>query len=136
MAIVVVGQGIQTISDKVVTGGLHLAWRSGDDRVRRYYGVLGNNGMSSDDAIVANDHPVHDGGINANQAIVSNRGAVNGAMMSNRAVRAYLGRHVGDVDHREVLNIGVLANLDMVGLCPHDNLGPNGHTFLEADITV
>ena len=86
--------------------------------------------MTGDNAVIANYRAVHDCGINANQTIVANGGAVDGAVVGDGTVRPDNGRAIRDMDHREVLNIGERTNFDVIRLGSHDHLGPHGDALV------
>ena len=92
--------------------------------------------MTGNDAVIANDRTIHNGRVNADQTIVTDSGPVNGAVVGDRTIGTNLRGHVGDVDHGEVLDVGVGAYFDMVCFCTHDDLGPDRYPFFEANIAI
>jgi hypothetical protein len=43
---------------------------------------------------------------------------------------------VCDMDHREILDVRERANVDVIGLGPHDDLGPHRDSLVQADIAI
>jgi hypothetical protein len=62
--------------------------------------------VTGDDAIITNDAAIHNGGVDANQAVIADCATMQRTVMGNRAVVAHnCPRTIADVNHDEVLNV-------------------------------
>lgn len=82
--------------------------------------------MPGNNAVIAYHTAIHDGGIDAYQAVVTYGAAMDGAMMGDGAMAAYDGRGlVTYVQHDKVLDIGIGTNDDFLMLRPGHHIHPD-----------
>ena len=70
--------------------------------------------MARNNAIVPDNAAIHDGRINTDQTVVSNRAAMNGTMVSDGAMGPYVSsRVIANMQHRKILNICIVTDNDL-----------------------
>src|SRR5215470_18420089 len=84
--IVVIEPGINAVGDEVVGRAHDLGRRAHDDRVGRNARAVGDEAVTRDDRVLADDDALHDGGADPDQAMIANLAAVQDNAMRDRAI--------------------------------------------------
>src|SRR2546423_2085392 len=106
----------------------HPGW---DLRPRRHHAARGHDRLAADHRLIEHD------GADADQAQVRDDAGVQDHAVAHRDARADPGAEalVGHVDDRQVLDVGLLADLDPLLLAAHHAAVPDAGTIAEDDVT-
>ena len=126
-SIKIVEDGVVAVCIPAVPGLNDFGRDASDDGVFRNDHLFGYKRSPGNNCIRANDRAIHDRRVNPDQAIVFYNATVNGAMMGHGAVVAdYRWRGGAHVDHREVLDIGIGTDHDLMVLGSDYSISPSG----------
>src|ERR1700730_16680895 len=111
-------------------------WRTHPEGIRLDYCLLGQQGAGGDEGAGSDDGAVEDDGAHADEAAGFDGAAVEdgvvtyGDIVAN--VNAVLFFHA--VEDAVVLNVGVVANADLVYIAAEDGVHPDAGVFAENDV--
>ena len=88
--------------------------------------ALGHERAPRHDGSLSDHRVVHDDGADSHQAVIADRAAVHGRLVGDRAeIADQCWVVVGDVDHREILQIGHPPDLDPLALGAQHGVVPD-----------
>src|SRR5262245_4993428 len=126
---------IDAVGNEVVDRAHDLGWRAHDDRVRWDDGAVGDKAVAGHDRILADHHPLHHRGADADQAMVADAAAVQHDPMRDRAIVADDRRQpIADVHHHMILQIAAAADAHKVALGANDGARPETGMFADLDL--
>ena len=91
--------------------------------------------MSADEALVADDRAIEDGGAHANEHFVANgAGVKDGAVTDGDVVAEQAGKIIGQMEDGIVLDVAVVADDDAVDVGSRDGVVPDAGMIAHGDI--
>jgi len=98
-------------------------------------GVLGDEGVGSDDAMFADLGAVQNGRAHADEALITDSaGMDDGGMANGDPIAQNAGMFIGKMKDGVVLDVGVVSDNDAVDVAAQDGVIPNAGVIAESDV--
>ena len=120
----------------LVEAAAECSWGTHPEGIRLDNRFLGEQGTGRDDGAGSDDGAVEDDGAHADEAAGFNGATVEYSVMANgdivANVNAVLFFHT--MEHAVVLNVGIVADADLVDVAAEDRVHPDAGVFAENDV--